>query len=94
MHIKFLDNQVNYIQVDTNAASIYFVYDTNSPNGANRSTGDVIKLFFKEKQVDKVNIFGKPKGTYFPENLVNTDELRLLGFRIRTDKPVRITPSQ
>ncbi len=94
MHIKFLDNQVNYIQVDTNAASIYFVYDSNDPNGANRSTGDVIKLFFKYKQVDKVNIFGKPKGTYFPENLVNTDELRLLGFRIRTDKPVRITPSQ
>lgn len=94
MHIKFLDNQVNYIQVDTNAASIYFVYDTNDPNGANRSTGDVIKLFFREKKVDKVNIFGKPKGTYFPENLVNTDELRLLGFRIRTDKPARIIPSQ
>jgi len=94
MHIKFLDNRVNYIQVDTNAASIYFVYDTNDPNGANRSTGDVIKLFFKEKKVDKVNIFGKPKGTYFPENLVNTDELRLLGFRIRTDRPVRNTPSQ
>lgn len=93
MHIKFFDNQVNYIQVDTNAASIYFVYDTNNPNGANRSTGDVIKLFFKEKKVDKVNIFGKPEGTYFPENLVNTDELRLLGFRIRADKPVRIIPS-
>lgn len=93
MHINFFDNQVNYIQVDTNAASIYFVYDTNNPNGANRSTGDVIKLFFKEKKVDKVNIFGKPEGTYFPENLVNTDELRLLGFRIRADKPVRIIPS-
>ncbi|HMQ79901.1 MAG TPA: OstA-like protein [Ignavibacteria bacterium] len=93
MHIKFLDNQVNYIQVDTNAASIYFVYDSYQPNGANRSAGDVIKLFFKEKKVDKVNIFGKPKGTYFPENLVNTDELRLLGFRLRSDKPVRITPS-
>lgn len=93
MHINFFDNQVNYIQVDTNAASIYFVYDTNNPNGANRSTGDVIKLFFKEKKVDKINIFGKPEGTYFPENLVNTDELRLLGFRIRADKPVRIIPS-
>ncbi len=94
MHIKFFDNQVNYIQVDTNAASIYFVYDTNNPNGANRSTGDVIKLFFKEKKVNKVNIFGTPKGTYFPENLVNTDELRLLGFRVRADKPVRIIPSK
>ncbi len=92
MHIKFLDNEVSYIQVDTNAASIYFVYDSQSPNGANRSNGEVIKLFFKEKKVEKVSIFGKPKGTYFPENLVNTDELKLLGFRLRTDKPVRLNP--
>jgi hypothetical protein len=61
-----------------------------SPNGANRSSGEVIKLFFRNKQVDKVNIYGKPEGTYFPENLVNPDELRLLGFRVRNDKPVRI----
>lgn len=92
MHINFLESQVNYIQVDTNAASIYFVYDRDISNGANRSNGEVIKLFFKEKKVDKVNIYGKPKGTYFPENLVNTDELKLLGFRIRTDKPHRLNP--
>lgn len=92
MHIKFLNNEVNYIQVDTNAASIYFVYDSENPNGANRSNGEVIKLYFNEKKVEKVSIFGKPKGTYFPENLVNTEELKLLGFKLRTDKPVRTVP--
>lgn len=90
MHIKFLDGEVNYIRVDTNAASIYFVYDNELNNGVNRSAGDIIKLYFKEKKVDKVNIHGKPAGTYFPENLVNLDELRLLGFRIRTNKPHRL----
>lgn len=89
MHMKFLSNEINYIQVDTNAASIYFIFDSENPNGANSSNGEVIKLFFKDKNVDKVNVYGKPKGTYFPENLVNTSELRLLGFRIRTDKPAR-----
>lgn len=89
MHMKFLANEINYIQVDTNAASIYYVYDTDNPNGANRSDGEVIKLFFNEKNVDQVKVYGKPKGTYFPENLVNPGELRLLGFRIRTDKPFR-----
>ncbi|MCC6866278.1 MAG: hypothetical protein IT280_08995 [Ignavibacteria bacterium] len=89
MHIKFLQNQVNSIQVDTNASSIYFVYDLNSPNGANRSEGNIIKLFFTDKKVDKVNIYGNPQGTYLPENLVITDELRLLGFRVRLDKPDR-----
>lgn len=91
MHIGFLLNEINYIQVDTNAASIYFVYDSQSPNGANRSDGDVIKLFFKQKKVDAVKVYGKPKGTYFPEVLVNTSELLLLGFRLRENKPVRFT---
>jgi lipopolysaccharide export system protein LptA len=90
MHMKFLQNEINYIQVDTNAASIYFVYDTETPNGANRSNGQVIKLFFKDKNVDQVKIYGKPEGTYFPENLINPPELRLLGFRVRSDKPARM----
>jgi lipopolysaccharide export system protein LptA len=90
MHIKFLMNEINYIQVDTNAASIYFVYDLENPNGANRSDGDVIKLYFNQEKVDKVKVFGKPTGTYFPENLTNPDELRLLGFRLRQNKPTRI----
>ncbi|MCI0448375.1 MAG: hypothetical protein L0Y79_01145 [Chlorobi bacterium] len=90
MHMKFLNNEINFIQVDTNAASIYYVYDGASPNGANRSDGEVIILYFTDKKVDKVKVFGKPKGTYFPENLINTSELRLLGFRLRTNKPVRL----
>ncbi len=89
MHMKFIANEINYIQVDTNAASIYYVYDNQNPNGANRSNGEVIKLFFNEKNVDQVKIYGRPKGTYFPENLINPAELRLLGFRVRTDKPSR-----
>lgn len=89
MHIGFKMNEIYYIQVDTNAASIYFVYDNSSPNGANRSDGEVIKLYFKQKKVDAVKVYGKPKGTYFPENLVNTAELVLLGFKLRGNRPVR-----
>ena len=90
MHMKFLNNEINFIQVDTNAASIYYVYDGENPNGANRSDGEVIILYFDDKKVDKVKVFVKPKGTYFPENLINTTELRLLGFKLRTNKPVRL----
>jgi lipopolysaccharide export system protein LptA len=89
MHIKFLNNEISTIQVDTNAASIYFVYDNENPNGANRSKGEIIRIHFKEEKVDKIKIYGKPEGTYFPENLINPSELRLLGFRIRTDRPHR-----
>ncbi len=89
MYMKFHDNELSYIQVDTNAASIYYTYENTSPNGANKANGEVIILNFKNKQVDKVKVVGKPKGTYYPENLINTSELRLTGFRLRKDKPER-----
>ncbi|MGH2574293.1 MAG: OstA-like protein [Ignavibacteria bacterium] len=89
MFLKFIDNEINYIQVDTNAASIYFVYDNEKPNGANKSNGEVISMYFKDKKINKVKVVGLPEGTYFPEFLVNLAELRLLGFNIRYDKPLR-----
>jgi lipopolysaccharide export system protein LptA len=92
MHLNFTENKINFIQADTNAASIYFVYDKNFPNGANRSEGNIIKINFTDEQIVNVKVYGIPKGTYFPENLVNTDELRLLGFKVRFDKPSRFNP--
>lgn len=90
MRINFLLNEINFIQVDTNAASIYFVYDKNGPGGANRSEGEIIRLTFSEKKVNRVKITGMPKGTFFPEILVSPAELQLLGFRLRKDRPIRL----
>jgi len=89
MHMKFKDNQLNYIRVDTNAASIYYTFEDSIPNGVNRASGEIITLYFNNKQVEKVKVIGKPKGTYFPENLINTSELLLTGFKLRKDKPER-----
>lgn len=89
MYMKFKNNELDYIQVDTNAASVYFAYENNSPGGANRAKGEVIILYFKDKLVNKVKVIGKPKGTFYPENLIVPAELRLTGFRLRSDKPER-----
>jgi lipopolysaccharide export system protein LptA len=89
MLMKFNENQLDYIRVDTNAASIYFVYEDSAASGVNKATGQIITLFFKDKQVEKVKIVGAPKGTYFPENMIKLNDLRLLGFKIRSDKPKR-----
>jgi len=89
MFLRFVQDKIDYIQVDTNAASIYFSYEGKDPNGANRVYGATIALFFKDEKISKVNVIGTPKGTYFPENLLNLSDLFLPGFRIRTNKPVR-----
>jgi lipopolysaccharide export system protein LptA len=90
MHMKFKDNELSYIRVDTNAASIYYTFEDSIPNGVNRASGEIITLYFKDKQVEKVKVIGKPKGTYIPENLINTSELLLTGFKLRKDKPERV----
>jgi lipopolysaccharide export system protein LptA len=89
MFMKFRDNTIDYIRVDTNAASIYYSFENNEPGGANKANGEIITLYFKDKQVNKVKVVGLPKGTFMPEGLLNPNELRLLGFRIRNDKPMR-----
>lgn len=89
MFMKFVENAVNYIQVDTNAASVYFAYEQEKPNGANRVYGKRIGLYFRDKKIVKVNVTGLPKGTFYPENLVNLSDLTLPGYRIRSDKPIR-----
>ncbi len=89
MYMKFKNNELDYIQVDTNAASVYFAYENNAPSGANRVKGEVIILYFKDKLVNKVKVIGKPKGTFYPENLIVPAEMRLTGFRLRNDKPER-----
>lgn len=89
MMMVFKENQLDFIRVDTNAASIYFTYENEEASGANRATGEIITLYFKDKQVEKVKIYGSPKGTYFPENMIKLPDLRLLGFKVRVDKPQR-----
>ena len=90
MHMKFTENKISFIQVDTSASSIYFIYeDDNSPNGANKSEGEVIILEFEDKKVEKVKLYGSPSGSYIPEHLLSPSELRLLGFKIRTEKPAK-----
>jgi lipopolysaccharide export system protein LptA len=91
MLMTFKENQLEFIRVDTNAASIYFTYEDEEASGANRATGHIITLFFKDKQVEKVKIYGSPKGTYYPENMIKLEDLHLLGFRVRNDKPVRLS---
>lgn len=90
MHMKFSGNEINFIRVDTSASSIYFIYEEDkSPNGANKAEGSIIILEFKDKKVEAVKIYGGPIGSYIPEYLLAPAELRLLGFKIRTDKPSR-----
>ncbi len=88
--IHFKDDKVDYVQVNKNSNSIYFMYENNKANGVNITEGmNMVITFDNDQKVDKVRIEKRPKGQYVPEVKLNTVSLKLPGFNLRKDKPVR-----
>ncbi len=87
----FGDNEVQRIDVEWNATSLYYLYDETVPNGMNRSSGDRIEIRFEEGVVDEISVKGGVEGTYFPERIIKNREsdYNLEGFRWITRRPVR-----
>ncbi|MCX7878792.1 MAG: hypothetical protein N2510_09175 [Ignavibacteria bacterium] len=90
LHLNFKEDRLQKIFADTNSSAIYFISDNNNnPDGANLISGDRIIMYFGDDKLKEVKVTGKPDGIYYPESLVNPVDLRLNGFRIYTNKPVR-----
>ncbi len=64
------DRKVDHIVVENNATSLYYLYDKNKPNGANRVSGDRVVMYFKEGKIERIAVISGVEGSYFPEKLV------------------------
>ncbi|MBS1519321.1 MAG: hypothetical protein JSS91_14655 [Bacteroidetes bacterium] len=86
----FNENKINEIEVVNNSVSVYFVYEDNKANGANRIEGSRINIYFdSEEKISKIKIESDPVGKYIPEKLISSESLVLPGFEIIKDKPER-----
>ena len=79
------DDTVRSVRAEGAAASIYYIYDGDLPNGLNRSSGDTIVITFTEGRASRVGIYGpfSPlEGEVIPEQDVAGREsvYRLSGF--------------
>jgi lipopolysaccharide export system protein LptA len=85
----FQEDKLHEMAVDQNAISLYYLYDGKDPNGANRTSGDVITMTFLEGKIDLIRIVRGIEGTYYPESMVLKKETKynLDGFELRTDRP-------
>ena len=54
----------------TSALSIYFAVSDGKPDGVNRSSGDTIRIDFKNKSVKRLAILSGTEGEYFPERFI------------------------
>ena len=79
----FKDGNIDYVRVKgTPAESIYYPQDDDSAFvGMNRSSGDVIDIYFINKELNKVKFVNNVDGVMYPLRQVPSDKKQLKGFK-------------
>lgn len=84
----FINGAIDYMRVKgSQAESIYYAQDKDSAYlGMNRATGDVIDLYFKKDDLEKVLFVNDIKGTFYPMKDIPQDQKYLKDFIWLNDK--------
>ena len=79
----FVDGSIDYVRVKGSPAeSIYYPQDEDSAYaGMNRSTGDVIDIYFVKKELNKVKFVNNVDGVLYPMKDIPADKKQLNGFK-------------
>lgn len=83
IHGYFNNGNIDYVRVKgTPAESIYYPQDDDSAFvGMNRSTGDLIDIYFVNKELNKVKFVRTVDGTMYPMRQIPADKKQLKGFK-------------
>lgn len=89
--LYFGESNVERIVAERQSISLYYLFENDVPNGANKSSGDRIVVQFTDGQVDQISIAGGVEGQYVPERLLGGREpiYNLDGFQWYSKKPKR-----
>jgi len=89
INMHFMNDELKLTDVFNNVLSIYYLLEDTEPNGLLKSSSERAKLFFADKKVTDVKLFGSILSEYHPENLVDGKELEftLPNFTLYTNKP-------
>jgi lipopolysaccharide assembly outer membrane protein LptD (OstA) len=83
----FIKGNIDNLKAKGNAESIYYASDEDGGFiGVNRSTSDVIDMYFKERKLQKVVSRNNLKGTITPIRQANHNEMRVKGFLWQEEK--------
>jgi lipopolysaccharide export system protein LptA len=79
----FVDGSIDYVRVKGSPAeSIFYPQDDDSAYvGMNRSSGDVIDIYFVKKELNKVKFVNNVDGTLYPIKDIPADKKELRGFK-------------
>lgn len=78
----FKDGNMDHIDVDGNAESIYYAQDDDKRfMGANRSTSGAMYILFEANTVSQIRFEQKPEATFYPMREVDPERFVLRGFK-------------
>jgi lipopolysaccharide export system protein LptA len=87
MNAYFVNGEIDYVRTKGNSESIYYAQDDSSKFvGANQATADVIDMYFANREPQRVVFRNNLTGTMYPMRQINSDEMRLRGFKWLEDK--------
>lgn len=87
--MNFTDGEIKRLDIDGALLSIYYLYDNKEPNGLVKASSERGNMYFKEKKVDDVKLYGSVGSDYHPENIIlgKEKDYTLPGFVIFKNKP-------
>lgn len=87
---KFVDNDLNEVDVVKNAEVIYYMYnDDNELIGINKSVCSRINMILKESKIDAITFYKNPESDIYPESEFPENARKLRGFVWRGDERIK-----
>lgn len=89
MDAYFKNGGLDSVRAKGSAEAIYFIQDDDSAyTGINKSTSDIVDIYFIEKQLKKVVMRSNVDGTIHPIRQTSPTDMRLEGFQwLETRRP-------
>lgn len=82
MDAFFINGDIDSVRAGGNAECIYYIQDDDSAfTGINQSTSDLIDIYFKERDLQRVVFRSAVKGTIWPAQQKTPQEMRLNEFQ-------------
>ena len=82
INANFVDGKINEMRAKGNAENVYYALDEEKNFiGVNKSSADIIDVFFEDSKPQKVVFLRNLEGTTYPMRGTNHEELKIRGFK-------------
>ncbi|MEO0065934.1 MAG: hypothetical protein RI983_1260 [Bacteroidota bacterium] len=82
INANFVDGKINDMRAKGNAENVYYAQDEEKNFiGVNKSSADVIDVFFEDSKPQKVVFLRNLEGTTYPMRSTNHEDLKIRGFK-------------